>query len=127
MSNLNNDTRTIENVKNAIKSEYKSRHNWRKVADVFGITGGMAYRIAHGYEPREAHIRHVLHLPALVEVAPCAKCGEIHLRRTCPQTTRPRNRRAINLVDPVSAAATIRNHADAAYIARLVELLNIGE
>lgn len=45
------------------------------------------------------------------------------LRQPAP----PRARRAINLVDPVSAAATILTHADPAYIARLVELLNIGE
>ena len=123
MANLNSDTRTIENVKNAIKSEYKTRHNWRKVADVFGITGGMAYRIAHGYEPREAHIRHLLNLPALVELPPCKTCGGNHGMKRCPGKGKPRARRAINLADPVSAAATILNHADAAYVARLVELL----
>lgn len=114
-------------LKKGIQTASKRGVSWRKIGLEYGITGGMAYRIAHGYEPREAHIRHTLHLPALVEVAPCPKCGEIHLRRTCPTTAKKRARRAINLADPVSAAATILNHADAAYIARLVELLNIGE
>ena len=36
---------------------------------------------------------------------------------------RPRNRRAINLDDPASAAATIQRYADEDYIQRLVTLL----
>ena len=75
-----------------------------------------------GYQP-PAKICAKLGIVRLEPAPVCSKCGEIHLRRTCPTTAKKRNRRAINLVDPVSAAATIRNHADAAYIARLVELL----
>jgi hypothetical protein len=36
---------------------------------------------------------------------------------------KPRPRRAINLADPASAAATIRRHAEPEYVAELVRLL----
>lgn len=79
--------------------------------------------VRHGIFPKSCKKRTELHLAALIPTPACPTCGEIHLRRTCPTTAKKRARRAINLVDPVSAAATILNHADAAYIARLVELL----
>ena len=66
-----------------------------------------------------------------LEPAPvCAVHGIVHCYDCTAQQVKPlskpgkpRARRAINLADPVSAAATILNHADAAYVARLVELL----
>ena len=120
---MDNLTLTAKMLNNAIRTDYKRFGSWRKVGEKYGVTKGMAYRIAHGYEPREAHIRHLLNLPALVELPPCKTCGGNHGMKRCPGKGKPRARRAINLADPVSAAATILNHADREYIDRLVALL----
>jgi len=56
---------------------------WRQIGRIYRITGGMAHRIAHGYEPKEPHIRYVLGLPALVPAPVCERCGEVHVTRRC--------------------------------------------
>jgi len=46
------------------------------------------------------------------------------VRKTKPAPRgQPRNRRAVNLDDPVSGAATLRKHASPAYLRRLVQEL----
>lgn len=65
--------------------------NWRQVGSIYRITGGMAYRIAKekGYEPKDAHIRYVLGLPALLPTPVCEHCGEVHVSRRCPHRPKP--------------------------------------
>ncbi len=46
---------------NALHREYQS---WRKVAAVYGISVGMAFRVAkQGYEPKDPEIRRKLGFP----------------------------------------------------------------
>ena len=72
-------------VRRDIKRSYRRTRNWRKTADEFGLSSGMAYRIAvDGYEPKDPHIRHQLKLPALVPAPVCHSCGEIHISNRCP-------------------------------------------
>ena len=122
---MDNLTFTAEMLKKAIRTDYKRSVSWRKVGEKYGITGGMAYRIAHGYEPKSAHMRAVLGLPALVELPPCKTCGGNHGMKNCPTKGKPRARRAISLTDPESAACTIINHMSAANVRRLVEFLDV--
>ncbi len=78
----------------------------------------------HDYEPRDPHIRAALNLPALAPAPVCPRCGMVHVAKRCmSQQERPRPRRAINLADPASAAATIRAYATDEYIAELVARL----
>jgi len=82
-----------------------------------GIPAGTLWAIAHGYPIPNCH-RETLGLPPLVKVPANM------VRKTTP-SGKPdrRNRRAINLDDPASAARTIRRYADDDYIQRLVTLL----
>ncbi len=73
----------IERVRVEIQRRYKRLKNWRKVASFYGINVGMAWRIAHGYEPKEAHIRYILDLPALMPAPACPKCGNVHVTKRC--------------------------------------------
>jgi len=116
---------TIEQLRERIQKEHKIKKSWRKVGALFGITGAMAFRIAkRGYEPKSSKIRYKLGLPALVEVVPCYKCGDVHTTKRCTSNgNKPRNRRAINLNDPQSAAETIKRYADERYIEELKGLL----
>lgn len=126
MADGSNGTRTFKHALFAIRKAYSTSRSWRKVGAQFGITAGMAHRIAHGYEPKDAHVRSVLNMPAMVEVAPCSKCGGNHGMKKCPGGNgKPRNRRAISFDNPESAAITILSHAPDGYIPRLVELLSI--
>ena len=79
----------IERVRVDIQRRYKRLKNWRKVASFYGINVGMAWRIAHGYEPKEAHIRYILDLPALVPAPVCPKCGNVHVTKRCTLVRRP--------------------------------------
>lgn len=71
------------------------RGGWRLVGAEFGISGGMAYRIAvDGYEPKEPHIRLKLGLPALAPAPVCVKCGQVHTTKRC--TNQPRRYRRLD-------------------------------
>ena len=55
---------------------YSDLHTWQKVGDKYGISRGMAYRIAvNKYEPKTPEIRKKLGLPVAVSVIPVS--GEI--------------------------------------------------
>lgn len=126
-------TLTMQELVGVLRSEYLLLKTWRAVADKYTtptvrVTCGMVYRIAmHDYEPRQPHIRAALSLPSLAPAPVCPKCGTVHVAKRClSQQERPRPRRAINLADPASAAATIRRHAEPEYVAELVRLLEDG-
>ena len=74
----------IGTLRREVKKAYKRLRNWRKVAAEFGLSSGMAFRIARRkYEPKDAKIRQRLGLPAFVMTPVCVKCGEVHLERRC--------------------------------------------
>ena len=73
----------------------QQRGGWRIVGQEFGISGGMAYRIAiHGYEPKMPHIRFALGLPALAPAPVCIKCGQVHTTKRC--TNQPKRYRRLD-------------------------------
>jgi len=83
-----------------VKKAYKRLGNWRAVGDELGISGGMAYRIAvDGYEPKDAHIRLKLGLPALVPAPVCPVCGVVHVARRCPRASGDAQRAKMRLFD----------------------------
>lgn len=47
----------------------------------------MAFRVANGYEPKDATIRKRLGLPVTATVVCCKKCGGAHMAKRC--TRRP--------------------------------------
>ena len=117
---------TLDKVCNRLNDQYRLYGSWRRVAAVYGnqIPAGTLCAIAHGREPKRADHRAILGLPALAPAPVCLRCGEVHVARRCmSRRERPRLRRAINLVDPASAAATIRAYASADYVAELVTIL----
>lgn len=82
--------RDIDTLRHELKKSYHShagKGGWRAVGKEFGIDDAMAWRIVNevGYEPREPKIRTRLELPAYMEVPVCPICGEVHLKKSCPQ------------------------------------------
>lgn len=68
------DTLVIE-----IKKAKQNGATWRDVGRTFGITGGLAHRIANeGHEPKEPDIRRRLGLPVLLPAPACPDCGAVH-------------------------------------------------
>jgi hypothetical protein len=66
---------------------------WRAVGARFGISGGMAFRIAKdGYEPADPTIRVRLGLPTTAHVPVCRMCGEVHLKKGCTHKRRKEKR-----------------------------------
>lgn len=77
-------------VRHNIQKSYKKLHNWRKVGAEFGVTSGMAFRIAtQDYEPKSPHVRHILGLPTLIPAPACGKCGQVHVSKRCPSGKKP--------------------------------------
>lgn len=82
----NPQQRTLQQVSRAIAKDYRELQNWRKVGEKWGISSGLAYRIANeDYDPKGAKLRCLLGLPALVLAPPCPIHGVVHTRKTCPQ------------------------------------------
>lgn len=66
--------------------------NWRLVASLpeyLGVPAGTLCSIAaRGYEPKNAHIRSLLHLPVLDYAPVCPRCGIVHVAKKCPGVKR---------------------------------------
>lgn len=72
-------------VRQRLAEAYRRLKNWRAVGREFGISEGMAWRLVNeaGYEPKDAHIRVRLGLPALMPAPVCGRCGEVHVAKRC--------------------------------------------
>jgi hypothetical protein len=81
----------INVLRKEMKRAYDQGLNYRQVGAIYRVSGGMAYRIINeaGYEPKEAHIRYILGLPALVPAPVCERCGEVHISRRCTRRPKP--------------------------------------
>jgi len=120
--------RSLAAIRYLILQEKSRLKTWRDIAEVFGISCGMAWRIGMtGYEPKEDKIRAKLRLPLLVPAPACLKCGQVHVTKKCMANNgngrRPR-RVAIRVDNPESAARTIEKHFGKAFISELIELLD---
>ena len=93
----------LGSLRREMKKLRKSGLIWQEIADRYGVTVGMAYRIAvNGYEPKEAAIRVRLGLPARVLTPVCMSCGQVHVSKRC--TVKAAARRYRDLWDmPVRA------------------------
>jgi hypothetical protein len=69
--------------------------SWRETGEVIGISGALAWRVAHG-KSDSAVARHYFNMPPKsIETAPCPVCGELHKFKTCPRKSdKNRHRRA---------------------------------
>lgn len=77
--------RKLGDVRRDVKNAYKRLKSWRAVGAEMGISGGMAYRIAKDqYEPKDAHIRAMLGMSAMMPAPACPVCGVVHVARQCP-------------------------------------------
>lgn len=62
-----------------IRKSHRQTESWPETGRQFGITGGMAFRIARSnYEPVDETIREKLGL----DIKTCNKCGHRHFNRT---------------------------------------------
>ena len=68
-----------------------------QIGKKIGISGALVWKVMKG-KCTSHKARHYFGLPPkLVEIAPCAVCGEVHLQKTCAarRDTRPRYRLAL--------------------------------
>lgn len=76
---------TTNNTKSAaLWRDYAALGTWDAVASKYGVTRAMAFRVAHGYQPRSAKVRLALGLPALAPAPVCPAHGIVHTGR-CPR------------------------------------------
>lgn len=66
---------------------YLHTRSWRAVAAKFGVSGAMAFRVAHGHEPKDARIRRAFGMPEFAPAPCCQRCGVPHVSKRC--TRRP--------------------------------------
>lgn len=102
---------------------------WKAISEEWypGVPRGTLCRIYKDptYEPQRSEIRDKLDLPPLHIAPACPHCGAPpHAHRNCPARRNGHgkpgpHRLAINLDDPVSAAASIRANAGGDYIRQL--------
>jgi hypothetical protein len=69
--------------------------SWRATGEIIGISGALAWRVAHG-KSDSAIARHFFNMPPKsIETTPCFVCGELHKLKTCPnKSDKGRHRRA---------------------------------
>ena len=79
-------------IRRRLAREYEhlyQKGGWRAVGAAYGITAGMAWRIARqGYEPKDALIRVKLGLPARAMAPVCRRCGIVHVSKRCSRGRR---------------------------------------
>ena len=88
---------TYTELQNKLKALRARKMTWQEIGDLIGISKALAWNVAHG-KSDSVQARHYFGLPPkLVEIAPCAICGEVHLQKTCAarRNTRPRYRLAL--------------------------------
>lgn len=74
-------------VSSQLAADYVSLHSWRAVGALYGVSPGMAYRVAtQGYEPKDAVIRGRLGLVTLKPGRACPHCGQVHVAEVCTAT-----------------------------------------
>jgi hypothetical protein len=66
-------------------TDYDELGTWGAVGAKNGVTKAMAYRVAHGYEPKRKSIRHALGFPDLELIPVCLSCGVVHVSKHCPR------------------------------------------
>jgi len=95
----------LEGPKTAVQTSYTERkvlldlqrkkaagRSLRAIAkDYDGITYGDIQRALKGDFPKSPHKRLVLGLPALIPAPACAKCGNVHVTKRCPNGQKPPN------------------------------------
>jgi hypothetical protein len=78
---------------------YAQLGSWRAVGEKIGISGSLAWRVAHGRTDNAA-ARAYFGLPCdPVNVLPCAVCGAVHQHKTCTAASKrpPTDRMAARL------------------------------
>jgi hypothetical protein len=122
---------TEDRLKRDLLAKNLSGKTLREIAKEYGdgITHADIQRGIKGDFPKSEHKRFILGLPALIPTPACNKCGEVHVRRRCPNTsqakTTPR-RVAIRTDDMRSAAATILRNIEPEKIKELMGILSNG-
>jgi hypothetical protein len=76
---------------------------WAEVAKIVSERGrhpvstAYVYQIAQGRKPAPNYVLLALKLPLRPVLAPpCRKCGKVHVRKTCPERSKPRGYKSLN-------------------------------
>ena len=103
----------LDTWKKRIRSLKRQLGSFRAVARALGLSHGTVIRIAHGYEPKAAHIRRALGLPIYETILLCARCGRRHDEiKTCPDKRQQRQRARLRDLPTAELARRIRERID---------------
>jgi len=86
-----NVVQTLDKLQERLKTLHNSNMNWRTISALpefrlpsgEPIAPGTLCSIAKGRDPKNPHVRAVLHLPALIPAPACRVCGEVHTTKRC--------------------------------------------
>ena len=103
----------LDTWKKRIRSLKRQLGSFRAVARALGLSHGTVIRIAHGYEPKAAHIRRALGLPIYETILLCARCGRRHDEiKTCPDKRQQKQRARLRDLPTAELARRIRERMD---------------
>lgn len=78
---------------------------WEDVGESIGVSGAMAWKIANGKGDSNVARHHFQLPPRVVEVPPCAACGEVHTLKRCNKKQRRHRDRLASSLAPEEARA----------------------
>lgn len=77
---------TCNAIQERLKTDYGHLRSWRAVGRLWGLSSGLAYRMAiQGYEPKNPELRRKLGLPVYRLAPACPDCGIVHVSDRCPK------------------------------------------
>lgn len=86
-------TQPLESLKKRLISQIKDGLTYGSISRYLGVNRSIIWRIVNtDYEPKKPHIRYKLNLHALIPVAPCPKCGEVHVSKKCIHDPKPKHK-----------------------------------
>jgi hypothetical protein len=127
---MTNRSDSVDQKKQRVRTRLRTLKQTRTYQDLAAETGVNTKELNYlirfdSYDP-PAWVWAKLGVPVLEPAPVCVKCGVVHTTKRCTAHLQKRKtlRRAINLEDPESAAATIIPRVTTEYRKRLVNLLD---
>ena len=120
---------TEEHIQRYLLDEKQTKNrSLRDLASEFEVSHGVIQRLLKGQFPKRKAIREKMNLSPLELVEICSGCGKVLTPyHRCHTNNKLRNRIAIRLDNPESAARSIEKHMEPGKIEQLIGLLREGK
>lgn len=101
---VNEMTPVIERLKKLVEVDGLSMRKIHALEPFSELSFGTLCNAAKGVLPKNAHDRNILGVPALVEVEPCPKCGEVHKYKSCLKEANTRRSETLSVKKQIKQA-----------------------